>query len=195
MACSLVAFAWYYFTPEYSRVGYTPSQPVSFSHNTHAGQLGTDCRYCHTAVEKSWFAGIPVSALCMNCHKQVLSDDDRLAQVRDSAESGRPIEWTRVHRNPDYVFFSHAVHVRRGVGCVECHGQVNQMDTVTHARALSMSLCLGCHRDPAPFLRPLDQVCNLDWQPPTPSQGLAEGRVMATNWNVRASVYCSGCHR
>ena len=102
----------YYFTPKYSRVGYEPIQPVPFSHAVHAGQLGMDCRYCHTTVEKSWFSNIPSASTCMNCHNQVLKDDPRLALVRESATNGVPIPWVQIHRVPDYVYFNHSVHVR-----------------------------------------------------------------------------------
>lgn len=195
MICSVVAIAWYYFTPEYVRVGYRPLQPVSFSHNVHAGQLGMDCRYCHAGVERSWYANIPHAVVCMNCHNQVLIDDPRLDTVRKSVESGKPIQWTRVHRSPDYVFFNHAVHVNRGIGCVECHGQVNRMDATTHARSLSMASCLACHRNPVPFLRPLDQVYNLDWQPADSRQSNTDPHKLVSDRGIRTSVYCSTCHR
>src|SRR5437868_4633304 len=163
---ALVAGAWYYLTPKYSRVGYQPIQPVSFSHATHAGQLGIDCRYCHNAVEKSWYSNIPGSATCMNCHNQVLKDDPRLALVRDSATNGVPIPWIQVHRVPDFVYFNHSVHVNRGISCVECHGPINKMDEVYHYQPLSMTFCLDCHRNPAMKLRDPDKITNLSWQPP-----------------------------
>ncbi|MCB1128829.1 MAG: cytochrome c3 family protein, partial [Verrucomicrobiae bacterium] len=143
-----VAGAWYYFTPKYSRVGYQPIQPVAFSHNIHVDQLGLDCRYCHNGVEKAWYSNVPSSTLCMNCHNQVLKEDARLALVRESAASGTPIPWVQVHKVPDFVYFNHSVHVNRGISCVHCHGQVNQMDEVRHAQPLSMSFCLECHRHP-----------------------------------------------
>lgn len=165
LATTAVAGFWYYFTPKYTQVGYNPLQPVSYSHNIHVEQLGLDCRYCHNGVEKSWYANLPASTACMNCHNQVLRDDPRLALVRESAVSGKPIPWVHIHRPPDYVYFSHAVHVNRGVSCVHCHGQINQMDEVSQAKPLSMTFCLQCHRDPAAFLRPPSEVFNLNWQP------------------------------
>src|SRR6516165_7579605 len=120
----------YYFTPKYSRVGYQPIQPVPFSHAVHAGQLGIDCRYCHSTVEKSWFSNIPSASTCMNCHNQVLKDDPRLALVRDSAATGKPIEWVQIHKLPEFAYFNHSVHVNRGISCVECHGRIDQMDEV-----------------------------------------------------------------
>ena len=123
---AVTAGMWYYFTPKYSRVGYQPLQPVAFSHAVHVDQLGLDCRYCHNAVEKSWYSNIPASSTCMNCHEQVLKDDPRLALVRESAQTGQPIPWVQIHRVPDYVYFNHEVHVRRGISCVKCHGRIDQ---------------------------------------------------------------------
>ena len=128
----------YYFTPKYTRVGYEPIQPVPFSHAVHAGQLGMDCRYCHGGAEKSWFSNIPSASTCMNCHNQVLKDDPRLALVRESATNNTPIPWIQVHILPDYVYFNHEVHVRRGISCVECHGRIDKMDEVYHAKPLSI---------------------------------------------------------
>ena len=154
----VTAGVWYYFTPKYTRVGYQPIQPVQFSHATHADQMGIDCRYCHSAVEKSWYSNIPTAGLCMNCHGQVLKDDPRLALVRESALSGKPILWVQIHKVPEFVYYNHAVHVNRGVSCYECHGQLNQMEEVRHAQPLSMTFCLDCHRDPAARLRPPDKI-------------------------------------
>ena len=184
----------YYFTPKYTRVGYQPIQPVAFSHAIHAGQLGLDCRYCHNGVEKSWFSNIPSANTCMNCHNQVLKDDPKLALVRESAQSGKPIPWVQIHKTPDYVYFNHSVHVNRGVSCVHCHGPVNKMDEVYHAKPLSMTFCLDCHRNPAPNLRPPEQVYNLDWVPP---QNFAknQGAKFVHDWKVNASQNCSACHR
>jgi hypothetical protein len=189
-----IAGVWYYFTPKYTRVGYQPIQPVLYSHATHVDQLGLDCRYCHTAVEKSWYANIPSPSVCMNCHSQVLPNDPRLAPVRDSFKSGQPIPWVQIHRTPDFEFFNHAVHVNRGVSCVSCHGQINQMTEVRHAKPLSMAFCLGCHRNPAPNLRPLDQVYNLDWTN-DPVHQLELGTRFVCEWKINTSQNCSACHR
>jgi hypothetical protein len=190
----------YYFTPKYSRVGYEPIQPVPFSHAVHAGQLGMDCRYCHTTVEKSWFSNIPSASTCMNCHNQVLKDDPRLALVRESATNGVPIPWVQVHRVPDYVYFNHSVHVRRGISCVECHGRIDQMDEVHHDQSLTMAFCLNCHRDPAAFIRPENKVTDLGWQWNTNADIAAD--MQATNgvkfvhdWSVQSLQNCSACHR
>lgn len=161
----------YFFTPKYTRVGYEPTQPVPFDHSLHAGQLGMDCRYCHSFVEVSGHSNVPTNQTCLNCHGQgmgggnIRSDSPKLAAVRDSAESGEPVEWVRVHAAPDYVYFNHAVHVNRGVSCASCHGKVNEMEIVRHDEPHSMGWCLDCHRDPAQHVRPLDDVFNMDWAP------------------------------
>jgi len=189
-----------YCTPKYTRAGYQPVQPVPFSHKIHAGQLGVDCRYCHNGVEKSWFANLPGASTCMNCHNQVLKDDPRLQIVRDSAETGRPIPWVQVHKVPDYVYFSHQVHVRRGMSCVECHGRIDQMDEVRHAKPFSMSFCLDCHRNPAANIRPVDKVTNLGWQWSTNAveaekMQAVNGKKFVHDWKVETLQSCSACHR
>lgn len=200
VATMAVGGIWYYATPKYTRVGYSPVQPVAFSHNTHAGQLGMDCRYCHSTVEKSWFSNIPSSSTCMNCHNQVLKDDPRLALVRESAATGKPIPWVQIHKTPDYVYFNHSVHVNRGVSCVECHGRIDQMDEVMHSKPFSMLFCLDCHRDPAAKLRPLDKITDLGFQwSPDPleaaKQQRAHGDQMLKDWKVESLQNCSACHR
>jgi hypothetical protein len=191
---------WYYFTPKYTRVGYQPVQPVPFSHKVHAGQLGIDCRYCHNGVEKSWFSNLPGASTCMNCHSQVLKDDARLAIIRESAATGKPVPWVQVHVVPDYAYFNHSVHVSRGISCVECHGRIDQMDEVHQDKPLSMSFCLNCHRDPAGHIRPVDKVTDLGWQWSTNADRNAElqlknGTQMVNDWHVQSLQDCSACHR
>ena len=200
LAGGLTGATWYYATPKYTRVGYQPIQPVPFSHATHAEQLGIDCRYCHSTVEKSWFSNIPSSSTCMNCHNQVLKDDPRLALVRESAASGKPIPWVQIHRTPDFVYFNHSVHVNRGVSCVECHGQINQMTEVYHAKPLSMAFCLDCHRNPAAKVRPPDKITDLNWQwsgDPNiaAQQQKAFGEKFVHDFRVESLQNCSACHR
>jgi hypothetical protein len=192
---ALVAGAWYYLTPKYSRVGYQPIQPVAFSHATHNGQLGIDCRYCHNGVERSWYSNIPTSSRCMNCHSQILKDDPRLQLVRESAQNGTPIPWVQIHRVPDFVYFNHSVHVDRGISCVECHGQINQMDEVYQAKPLSMTFCLDCHRHPEMKLRPLDKVTDLNWRPETLARQREFGLKAMADWKVESLQNCSACHR
>jgi len=190
----VTAGVWYYFTPKYTRVGYEPIQPVGFPHSVHVDQLGMDCRYCHSTVEKSWYSNVPSSSTCMNCHNQVLKEDPRLALIRESAQTGKPVPWVQVHKVPDFVYFNHSVHVNRGISCVHCHGQINKMDEVYHAKPLSMSFCLDCHRNPAPNLRPKDKITQLDWNP---HEHLPKdwGKKAVKEWNVNASQNCSACHR
>ncbi|MGO9200637.1 MAG: cytochrome c3 family protein [Limisphaerales bacterium] len=200
ISCGVVAGFWYYFTPKYTRVGYQPIQPVSFSHAIHVGQVGMDCRYCHTGEDKSWYSNIPAAGTCMNCHVQVLKDDPRLALVRESAATGRTIPWVQIHRLPDFVFFNHAVHVNRGISCIECHGPINQMEEVYHAKSLTMAFCLECHRHPAAALRPLDKVTDLDWKWNEDPRTAAEmqrmnGEKFEREWNVQSLQTCSACHR
>ncbi len=131
----------------------------------------------------------------MNCHNQVLKDDPRLALVRDSAASGKPIEWIQIHKVPDFVYFNHSVHVNRGVSCVECHGRVDQMDEVYHAQPLSMAFCLECHRNPAAKLRPLDKITDLGWTAGSPEKQMEIGRREMHDWHVESLQNCSTCHR
>lgn len=184
----------YYFTPKYTRVGYTPSQPIPFSHKIHAGQLGLDCRYCHSFVEESSHANVPATQTCWNCHQHVKKDSPLLAKVAESMETGESIPWVKVHKVPDYAYFNHSAHVNRGVSCVECHGRVDEMTVVRHEQSLSMSWCLDCHRDPAKHLRPLDQVTNLGWQPEGVDR-VALGEKLKQAWNVQPPESCGACHR
>tara|TARA_B100001093_G_scaffold516564_1_gene595673 strand:+ start:3173 stop:3826 length:654 start_codon:yes stop_codon:yes gene_type:complete len=185
----------YYFSPEYTRVGYAPTQPVAFSHEFHAGTLDIDCRYCHTFVDRSGHSNVPGSNVCMSCHSMVLKNDPKLATVRQSYDSGEPIPWVRVHKAPDYVYFNHSVHVNRGIGCVECHGQVDEMEVVYHAKQLSMGFCLECHRNPEDYIRPVEEVYNLDWQRPTDPEAISEIEGFVHDWGVNPPQSCSGCHR
>jgi len=195
VVASVVSGMAYYFTPKYTRVGYQPTQPVAFDHSLHVNQLGMDCRYCHTGVEKSSHSNIPATQTCMNCHTQIKSLSPKLAAVRESWKSGNPVPWVRIHKAPDYVYFNHAVHVNRGASCVACHGHVNHMEVVYHAKPHSMGWCLECHRAPENQLRPLDQITNLDWEPPAGTTQREIGSKFVKEWNVNPPVSCSGCHR
>jgi len=186
----------YYLTPSYTRVGYAPVQPVPFSHAIHAGQLGIDCRYCHVGVDKGPTSTVPSAQTCMNCHNQVKTDSPLLAVVRESYETGKPVPWVKIHQVPDYVYFNHSAHINRGVSCVECHGRVDEMDTVTHSKPLSMSFCLDCHRNPEAVVRPLDKVTDLAWTHPEGQEGqLRDGAKFVHDWNIKPPQSCSGCHR
>ncbi len=189
----LVGAIWYWFSPWYTDVGYRPTQPVPFSHKLHAGDLGLDCRYCHSTVEESSYAAIPPTATCMNCHSQVGTDRPSLAPIRESYETGAPVPWVKVHQLPEYAYFDHSVHLAAGVGCSTCHGRVDRMPVVTLESPLSMQWCLDCHRDPTPNLRPLDQVTNMDWDPAT--AGYDATQDPARTRELSPPIHCSGCHR
>ena len=188
-----IGFIWYFFSPLYTDVGYSPKQPVEYSHKLHAGDLGIDCRYCHVAVEISSVASVPPTQTCMNCHQIVKADSEKLAVVRESWATGFPIEWVRVHKVPDYAYFNHSAHINVGVGCVSCHGRVDQMEVVSLSEPLSMSWCLDCHRNPDMHLRPVSEITNMNWEPPADQLELAE--KIKTEKNIEPPVDCTGCHR
>lgn len=190
---SVVGGIWYYGSPKYLNVGYRPDQPVEYSHKLHAGDLGMDCRYCHTTVETSPRANVPPTSTCMNCHKVVRADSEKLALVRDSHDSKKPIEWIKVHQLPGYAYFNHGSHINAGVGCVSCHGKVNEMEVVAIVEPMSMGWCLDCHRQPESYLRPLDQVTNMQWVPPANQSEI--GLQMIIDRNLKPPKDCSGCHR
>ena len=190
-----VGFVWYFGSPKYTDVGYRPKQPVPFSHRLHAGELGMDCRYCHASIEFSHEANIPPTQTCMNCHTMVLPESEKLQPIRDSFKTGKPIEWVRVHKLPEYAYFDHSVHLRAGVGCASCHGNVAEMDVVEQREPLSMGWCLQCHRDPIDHLRDLSQtkVTDMTWVPPTNQQELA--RDIIQQKRLRPPEDCSACHQ
>ena len=188
-----VAFVWYYFSPNYTDVGYRPEQPVPFSHKLHAGELGMDCRYCHSAVEVSSHSNVPSTAVCMNCHQFIKTDSPLLEVVRESFNNQTPIEWVRVHNLPDYAYFNHAAHVRAGVGCESCHGNIAQMEVVMQSQPLSMGWCLDCHRSPQEFLRPPDKVTTMGWQADSNHEQWV--KTFIENNHIAPPVDCSGCHR
>lgn len=193
---AVTAGVWYYFTPKYTRMGYQPIQPIPFPHDIHVKQLGMDCRYCHSFVEVAAHSNVPNTQVCMNCHSQVQKDNPKLQPLRDSWQSGKPVEWVQIHKTPDFVYFNHSVHVNRGISCVSCHGQVNDMSVVYHAKSQSMSWCLDCHRAPENALRPEEEVFHLDWKPPAGETQQSIGLKLKHDWNVNPPVQsCAGCHR
>lgn len=171
-------------------------QPVQFSHKHHSADDGIDCRYCHTSVETSSSAGIPPTKTCMNCHTQIWADSPYLEPVRESWRTGKPIEWTRVHDLPDFTYFNHSIHVNKGVGCSTCHGRVDQMPLVYQTASLQMEWCLECHRQPERFIRPKEEVFNMEWQ--APANQLEMGRGLVKQYQIRNTAQltsCSTCHR
>jgi hypothetical protein len=157
-------------SPWVTRQGQRPEQPVPFSHKHHVTGLGLQCQYCHTSVEKSSYAGIPPTKTCMNCHAQIWTNAALLKPVRDSWASGESIPWIKVHDLPDYVYFSHEIHVNKGLGCASCHGRVDQMPLMYAQNTLQMEWCLDCHRNPAKNLRPTSQIYNMAWEAPAPER-------------------------
>lgn len=180
-------------SPYVTGVGQPIEQTVPFSHKHHVQQLGIDCRYCHTSVETSAFAGIPPTKTCMNCHAQIWNDAPILAPVRESFSSGKPLKWTRVHDAPDFVFFDHSIHIARGVGCVSCHGQVDDMPLMWKANTLHMQWCLDCHRHPEKFVRPKDKVFDMRWERPHGTNDI--GKQLVEEYGIVSQTSCSVCHR
>lgn len=176
-----------------TEAGVARRQPVPFSHKHHVADDGIDCRYCHTSVEKSSFAGVPSTKICMNCHTQIWPDSAALAPVRESFRTGQPIEWTRVYNLPGFVYFDHSIHVRKGVGCATCHGRVDQMPLTWRVTALHMDWCLECHRAPERFVRPREYVFSMDYRPR--ENQLALGQRLIKEYDIRPSTSCSTCHR
>lgn len=167
-------------------------QPVAYSHELHAGQLGLDCRYCHTSAETSAFAGIPPTQVCMNCHSWVKQDSEKLEPVRASWTSGESIEWTRVYDLPDFVYFNHSAHLAKGIGCESCHGRVDTMEVVVQEPTLLMEWCLECHRNPSEALRPRAEITNMAW---VADDQAALGARLVDEYHVDPGVDCSTCHR
>lgn len=168
-------------------------QPVQFSHAHHVGGVGLDCRYCHTSVENSSFAGIPPVKTCMNCHTQLFADQAYLEPIRASFRTGQPINWVRVHNLPDYVYFNHSVHIKKGVGCETCHGRVDQMPLMYQQSSLQMEWCLNCHRDPSQFVRPREAVFTMGYEPEEPQSAL--GPKLVQEYGIQSLTNCSICHR
>jgi len=154
-------------SPWVTRQGQRPDQPVPFSHKHHVQGLGLQCQYCHTTVEKSSYAGIPPTRTCMNCHAQIWTNAQLLEPVRQSWYTGESIPWTKVHDLPDFVYFSHEIHVNKGIGCESCHGRVDEMPLMYEQNTLQMEWCLDCHRNPAKNLRPTSQIYNMAWENPS----------------------------
>jgi len=194
---TLAALGW--FANEFSRsdyvteVGVPKEQPVPFSHKHHVGDVGIDCRYCHTSVEASAFAGIPPTETCIGCHSQLFTDSPMLEPVRASFRSGTPLHWTRVYELPDYVYFNHSIHIHKGVGCSTCHGRVDQMPLMWRTSRLQMEWCLECHRAPERYVRPRTQVFSMEWQPP--ADQLEMGRKLVQQYGIQKLTDCYTCHR
>ena len=180
-------------SPYVTQAFVTREQPVPFSHAHHVGGIGIDCRYCHTTVETSAFAGIPPTKTCMNCHAQLYNDSPTLEPVRASLRTGMPLVWTRVHDLPDFVYFDHSIHVNKGVACVTCHGRVDQMALVWQESSLLMEWCVDCHRNPGSAVGPREQVTDPAARPA--KHGDVHTAELLQKYNVRTRTDCSACHR
>lgn len=180
-------------SPFVTREGVTFKQPVPFSHDHHVAAMGIHCRYCHTSVETSSFAGIPPTSTCMNCHKLVWNDSPMLEPVRSTFQAGEPLEWTRIHDLPDFVYFDHSIHVAKGIGCETCHGRVDKMPLMYQAASLQMEWCLDCHRNPERFVRPRDEVYTMGWRRPADEPDL--GARLVEEYGIQSLESCSTCHR
>jgi hypothetical protein len=180
-------------SPYVTRAFVPRAQPIQFSHERHVGGNGIDCRYCHTSVETSSFAGIPPTKTCMNCHSQIFKDSPFLELVRASFRDNRSIQWTRVHDLPDFVYFNHSIHVNKGIGCETCHGRVDLMPLMYQVQTLQMSWCLDCHRHPEWYVRPREAVFRMDYRPP--ADQLALGRKLVAEYGIQSLTSCSTCHR
>ena len=183
---------WYYFSPEYTDVGYAPEQPVPYSHRLHAGELGVNCQYCHNWVEVADHSNLPPTQTCMNCHSQVRTESLKLLPVRESFETGEAVPWVKVHHLPDYAHFSHSVHVNNGVGCETCHGRIDQMEVVRQVEPLSMGWCLECHRQPELYLRPNEEVTTMGYVQPADFVERNLERVRLEH--IEPPTNCSACH-
>ena len=176
-----------------TEVNVVRAQPVPFSHQHHVAGIGIDCRYCHTSVEQSSFAGLPPTETCMSCHSVIWASSPMLEPVRASYRTNTPLRWTRVHDLPDFVYFDHSIHVTKGIGCSTCHGQVDAMPIMWRENTLLMEWCLDCHREPERYVRPRDAVFRMDWTPP--SNQLQAGRRLVRAYHIRRLTDCYTCHR
>ena len=180
-------------SPYFTEVNVARDQPVPFSHKHHAGELGIDCRYCHTSVEDSSFAGVPPTATCMTCHSQIWANSPMLEPLRASYRTDKSIEWNRVNAVPDFVYFNHSIHVAKGIGCTTCHGPIAEMPLTWRANTLQMEWCLGCHRQPELNVRPKEYVFSADYKPP--KNQIEIGRRLAAEYKIQKLTNCSTCHR
>ena len=178
-------------SPYATNVGITREQPVPFSHQHHVTELGIDCRFCHTSVEDSSFAGIPPTSTCMKCHSQIWVGSKMLEPVRESYKTDQSIPWNRVHQLGDFCYFNHSIHVKKGVGCVTCHGRVDQMPLVWQEKTLLMEWCLDCHRAPEKYIRPRDEIFNMTYERKDPD----EGKRLLEEYQIKSKMSCNTCHR
>ena len=180
-----------------TRQGVFREQPVPFSHTHHVGSMGIDCRYCHTAVENSWFANVPPTKTCMNCHSQIWVTSPTLEPVRASYRNDTSIRWTKVHDLPDFVYFNHSIHVKKGVGCETCHGRVDQMPLMYQQSSLEMRWCLDCHRNPEKYVRPREFITKMGYVPELDAGADQHtiGVKLVEQYHIQKLDTCYTCHR
>jgi len=201
-----------YYSPVVTNVNIAKEQPIPFSHQRHVSGNGIDCRYCHTTVETSNFAGIPPTETCMTCHSQILTDQPMFAPILESWQTGKSMEWTRLNDLPDFVYFNHSIHISKGIGCNHCHSngvaKIEEMRLTVKAQSFRMTWCLDCHKDPAQFIRPKEEVFNMSWKPGSRDakstlekmgfdnqHELGEHLIKDYNVEVEQMTNCSICHR
>jgi hypothetical protein len=180
-------------SPYVTDMNVAKDQPVPFSHKHHAGELGIDCRYCHTAVETSSSAGMPPTQTCMTCHSQIWVNSPMLDPVRASYRDDKSIQWVRVNTVPDFVYFNHSIHVSKGIGCTTCHGPVADMPLTWRANTLQMSWCIDCHRNPENYVRLKSEVFNAHYSAPANQTEL--GLMLVKKYKIQSLTNCSTCHR
>jgi hypothetical protein len=176
-----------------TRIGLAQTQPIPFSHRHHVDGIGVDCRYCHTLVETASYPGIPPTETCMSCHSQIWADSPTLEPVRASYRTDESIRWNKVHDLADYVYFNHSIHVTKGIGCSTCHGRIDQMPLVARQKSLRMEWCLGCHREPERYVRPREQIFNMEWEPPADQESM--GEELVSKYKIQKLTDCYTCHR
>ena len=174
-------------------VGVAKDQPVPFSHKHHVTDDGIDCRYCHTSVESSSYAGLPATEICMSCHSQIWGNATLLEPVRASFRTGESLGWTRIHDLPEFVYFNHSIHINKGIGCASCHGRIDLMPLTYKVNTLNMNWCLDCHREPWKYVRPREQVFNMAYTPPANQEEF--GRKLVKEYKIQSLTDCWTCHR
>ena len=182
----------YWFSPENLNVGYEPKQPINYSHALHAGELGIDCRYCHGNVDQGERLVLPAAETCLNCHSMIKKDSPEIMKIRKSVADNVPIEWVKVHHLADYAYFDHSRHVKSGMGCATCHGNIHQQEVVRQSEPLSMGWCLDCHRNPEQYVRPKSEITNMDWKA---EDQAALGKELVATYHLNPKQDCSVCHR
>ena len=195
LLCAIIGLAYTFDRGAWNTdVAVVKPQPVPFSHKHHVTDDGIDCRYCHTSVETSSFAGLPATEICMSCHSQIWANATLLEPVRMSFRTDQSIAWTRVHSLPQFVYFNHSIHLKKGIGCATCHGRVDEMPLMFRVNTLLMDWCVECHRNPEKYIRPREEVFNMAYEPPA-DQLTRLGPELVKRYHVQKLDDCYTCHR